>query len=97
MSLTRHPWYLGAMALIWAGRLDAPGLLVNLVLTTYLIVGTLLEERKLVAQFGGAYREYQERVSMLLPIKWSLSFMPFGRRAKTRRDPETREASLQEE
>jgi protein-S-isoprenylcysteine O-methyltransferase Ste14 len=97
LSLTRHPWYLGALALIWAGRLDAPGLLVNLVLTTYLIVGTMLEERKLVAQFGGAYREYQQRVPMLFPIKWSKSSVPLGRRAKSGKNPATRGASFQEE
>jgi methanethiol S-methyltransferase len=70
LEITRHPWYLGAMALIWAGRLDPPGLVANLVLTVYLVVGTLLEERKLVDEFGDDYRAYQRRVSMLIPFKW---------------------------
>jgi protein-S-isoprenylcysteine O-methyltransferase Ste14 len=40
------------------------------ILTAYLIVGTLLEEKKLVREFGMEYRAYQARVSMFLPYKW---------------------------
>jgi beta-lactamase class D len=43
---------------------------VNLVLSAYLVIGTLLEERKLMLEFGKEYRDYQGRVSMFLPIKW---------------------------
>jgi protein-S-isoprenylcysteine O-methyltransferase Ste14 len=42
----------------------------NGVLTVYIFVGTLIEERKLVHEFGDAYRSYQERVSMFVPLKW---------------------------
>ena len=41
-----------------------------LILTVYLIIGTFLEERKLVYEFGDQYRNYQKQVSMLLPLKW---------------------------
>ena len=85
------------MALIWAGPLDAPGVLVNVVLTIYLIVGTLLEERKLVVQFGAAYREYQERVSMLFPFKWIAGGSPFRRRDQAGGGPATQGASMQAE
>jgi protein-S-isoprenylcysteine O-methyltransferase Ste14 len=40
------------------------------VLTLYIVVGTLLEERKLVHEFGDTYRSYQARVSMFVPLKW---------------------------
>jgi protein-S-isoprenylcysteine O-methyltransferase Ste14 len=65
----RHPWYTGAMLVIWARPLDAAALVVNVILTVYLVVGTYLEERKLVAEFGEVYREYQRRVGMFLPLK----------------------------
>jgi protein-S-isoprenylcysteine O-methyltransferase Ste14 len=39
------------------------------VLTIYLVVGAILEERKLVAEFGEAYREYQGKVPMFVPAK----------------------------
>jgi len=42
----------------------------NGVLTVYIVVGTLLEEQKLVHEFGDAYRSYQRRVSMFVPLHW---------------------------
>jgi methanethiol S-methyltransferase len=70
LGLIRHPWYTAVVLLIWAGDLDTAHLVVNVVLTVYIVVGTLLEERKLVHEFGDAYRDYQKRVSMFVPLKW---------------------------
>ncbi|MDP3480639.1 MAG: hypothetical protein Q8R88_12775 [Desulfoprunum sp.] len=39
-------------------------------LSAYLIIGTILEERKLVVEYGDIYRTYQRQVPMLLPWKW---------------------------
>jgi protein-S-isoprenylcysteine O-methyltransferase Ste14 len=44
--------------------------LAGVILSLYLVVGTILEERKLVAEFGESYRAYQREVSMLVPWKW---------------------------
>jgi protein-S-isoprenylcysteine O-methyltransferase Ste14 len=70
LGVVRHPWYAGLTLLFWARDLDAAGFVVSSVLTVYILVGTLLEERKLVHEFGDAYRSYQRRVSMFVPIKW---------------------------
>jgi len=72
LGVTRHPWYLGAILLVWADyrSLTAAMLITNVILTVYLVVGTILEERKLVIELGEEYREYQRQVSMLLPLKW---------------------------
>ena len=70
LKITRHPWYLASILLIWARQLDLSGILVNIMLTAYLILGTYLEEKKLVAEFGEEYIAYQKRVSMLFPYKW---------------------------
>lgn len=70
LGLIRHPWYAGGMLLIWARDLDAAALITNIILTGYFLLGTLLEERKLTAQFGHVYREYQDRVSAFFPVKW---------------------------
>jgi len=70
LCVTRHPWYLGAILIIWARDLSYKTILVNIVLTAYLIIGTILEERKLIAEFGDQYRDYQKKVSMLFPFKW---------------------------
>jgi protein-S-isoprenylcysteine O-methyltransferase Ste14 len=67
LSWVRHPWYAGTLLLLWGHDLDAAGLVASAVLTAYIIVGTLLEEQKLAASFGRAYREYQRRVPMFIP------------------------------
>jgi len=67
LGVIRHPWYAGGILIIWARPLDMAVLVTNVVLTTYLIIGTVLEERRLVAEFGDGYREYQKRVPMFLP------------------------------
>jgi methanethiol S-methyltransferase len=70
LSFIRHPWYLAVFLLIWASDLNLGTIIINVVLSVYLVIGTLLEERKLVLEFGDKYREYQEKVSMLIPLKW---------------------------
>ncbi|MCB0855774.1 MAG: protein-S-isoprenylcysteine methyltransferase, partial [Bacteroidetes bacterium] len=42
-------------------------LIFTLITLIYLIVGTILEEKKLVNEFGDAYRDYQKKVKMLIP------------------------------
>ena len=73
LEITRHPWYLAAILLIWARQMDVSVIIVNIILTSYLIVGTYLEEKKLVREFGEKYATYQNRVSMLIPFKWIMS------------------------
>ena len=71
-GIVRHPWYLGSLLFIWSIRSDYPLSLfvVTCILSVYLVVGTFLEERKIIAEYGESYREYQRRVSMLFPWKW---------------------------
>ncbi len=75
LGITRHPWYLAAMLFIWARQLDISAILVNVILTFYLIVGSYLEEKKLIREFGEKYIAYQKRVSMLMPYKWIKSMI----------------------
>lgn len=70
LGMTRHPWYLATILLIWARQIDVSVLFLNVILTSYLIVGTYLEEKKLIKEFGEKYAAYQSRVSMLVPYKW---------------------------
>ena len=70
LGMTRHPWYLATMLLIWARQMDVSAIIVNVILTAYLVIGTYLEEKKLVREFGENYRNYQQKVSMLIPYKW---------------------------
>lgn len=72
LNLIRHPWYLAGILFLWSCYpcLDFATLITNVILTAYLIMGAILEEQKLVVEFGDAYREYQKRVPMLLPMPW---------------------------
>jgi len=70
LSIVRHPWYTGGIFVVWARPLDLAAILTNLVVCAYFVVGAILEERKLVLQFGEEYRSYQKRVPMLFPVKW---------------------------
>jgi protein-S-isoprenylcysteine O-methyltransferase Ste14 len=67
----RHPLYFFMIVLIWSapdGSSDR--LLFNGLWTLWIVVGSYLEERDLVAEFGETYRQYQKNVPMLFP--WRL-------------------------
>lgn len=66
----RHPWYSFGLVLIWTRDMNAAMLLSGVMMTVYFIVGSRLEEGKLVAYHGDAYRRYMERVPGLIPLPW---------------------------
>jgi protein-S-isoprenylcysteine O-methyltransferase Ste14 len=66
----RHPLYLFMLVLIWATpSLSLDRLLFNVLWTFWIVVGSYLEEKDLVTEFGENYRHYQDTVPMLLPWK----------------------------
>jgi protein-S-isoprenylcysteine O-methyltransferase Ste14 len=70
----RHPWYSGGLAILWALEpVTDVNLPARLILTGYLILGTLLEERKLRRQLGRPYQQYCRQVPMLFPWKGKVS------------------------
>ncbi len=70
LRYVRHPWYSGGIALLWAlGPITDAGMLGKSILTAYLIIGTLLEERKLRNELGTVYEHYCRQVPMLIPWK----------------------------
>ena len=77
LGIIRHPFYSGSILILWSNDLDTSILIVNIILSLYLIIGTLLEEQKLIQEFGKEYSEYQKKVSMLFPIKWIFKRIQF--------------------
>jgi protein-S-isoprenylcysteine O-methyltransferase Ste14 len=66
----RHPLYLGTFAFLWGLFLIIPYwslFISNLVITVYTLYGITLEEQKLVTEFGEPYRQYQQKVPMIIP------------------------------
>ena len=66
----RHPWYSGGLAVVWsAGPVTDVNLVPRIILSLYFVVGTWLEEQKLLASIGQPYADYRRQVPMLLPWK----------------------------
>ena len=67
--LVRHPLYLAIIVLFWSNPdLTADRLLFDGLWTAWIVLGTLLEERDLVAELGDPYRSYRRSVPMLIPL-----------------------------
>ena len=72
----RHPLYSCVIVLIWSSPdLTADRLLFDVLWTTWICAGAVLEERDLVAEFGEAYREYRRKVPMLVPWRGAAAFI----------------------
>lgn len=70
LGAVRHPWYTAGIIVVWARDMSLSTFLVNIIISAYFVIGTILEEKKLLLEFGEKYREYQKNVSMFIPYKW---------------------------
>ncbi len=66
-GVIRHPQFAGGLILLWARDLSDTGLVVNLVLSTYLMAATKIEEYRLLAIFGEQYAQYMAEVPRFIP------------------------------
>ena len=66
----RHPWYFFGLTIIWSREMHAALLMSAVILTVYLVIGSRLEEKKLVTRFGQQYERYRKRVPGLIPLPW---------------------------
>ena len=79
----RHPLYIGWMLAFWATPTMTVGhLLFAGVLSAYMVLAAMIEERDLVAHFGLKYTSYQRRVP---------AFVPWPRRETLRRTNRSRQ------
>lgn len=64
----RHPLYSCGLMILWLTPVMSWNVLaLALGLSAYILIGIRFEERKLLAEFGQAYADYQRRTPALLP------------------------------
>lgn len=68
LGVVRHPMYFALIVYLWCQVFTVSDIIVNIVLTIYVIMGTIIEEKKLILEFGNAYVKYQKEVPMLIPF-----------------------------
>ncbi|MFW9912646.1 MAG: methyltransferase family protein [Candidatus Thorarchaeota archaeon] len=69
-SRTRHPLYLATILLLLGLAALYPFdrvILFSLALSTYVLIGAYLEERKLVTVYGQRYLDYRKKVGFMIP------------------------------
>jgi methanethiol S-methyltransferase len=75
--LTRHPLNVAPLPIMWFfPRMSTNLLAFNLVSTAYLVVGSVLEENRLLARYGDAYRDYQSSGVPFYVPRWFGSSQP---------------------
>lgn len=68
----RHPWYFLSLVIIWTRDVSTIQLLVYLLVTAYFIIGSAMEEKKLIRYHGEVYRKYQKKVAGVIPLPWKI-------------------------
>ena len=85
-GLVRHPLMTGLLLCSWSASTFTVGhLLWAAGMTGYIVLGTVLEERDLIARFGAAYRHYATEVPAFFPSLLSTSVRTRIRRSRLSR------------
>jgi len=63
----RHPWYLLTLIFIWTQSMSETWLVSAVCITLYLVLGSRLEEKRIMRYHPGSYAEYCRIVPGLIP------------------------------
>ncbi|MBN8595195.1 MAG: isoprenylcysteine carboxylmethyltransferase family protein [Anaerolineae bacterium] len=68
-ALVRHPLYLFSLLMLWPMAVMTESLLAfNIAATAYFVIGSIIEERRMVNDFGEPYIRYRQNVPWLFPF-----------------------------
>ena len=70
-GLIRHPQFAAGLIILWMRDLTDTGLIINIVLSVYLMVGARIEETRLLAMYSNEYAEYMKKVPRFVPNRTS--------------------------
>lgn len=67
-SMVRHPLYFfSILFMVMNPVVTAQWLILTIMGTVYFIIGALIEEKRFTAEYGDAYRRYQQNVPFIIP------------------------------
>lgn len=67
-AMVRHPLYLFSTAFLLLNPvMTAQWLLLTILSAAYFVIGGLIEERRLLAEFGDEYRRYRQQTPFIIP------------------------------
>lgn len=68
-GFVRHPLYLFSLLFLWfSPTMTNTALIFNILATLYFVLGSIIEEKRMVASYGEIYTSYQKRVPWLIPF-----------------------------
>jgi methanethiol S-methyltransferase len=68
-GIVRHPLYSTGLLMLWCFPILTTGTLAfDAAITLYILIGSELEERRLIVQFGEEYLRYRKKVARLIPF-----------------------------
>ncbi|MGD0174107.1 MAG: isoprenylcysteine carboxylmethyltransferase family protein [Anaerolineales bacterium] len=68
-GIVRHPLYSTGLLMLWCFPILTTGTLAfDAAITVYILIGSELEERRLIVQFGEEYLRYRKKVARLIPF-----------------------------
>jgi len=64
----RHPWYTLILIMLWTRNIHVAHLVIYSLASLYFVIGSRLEEKKLIVYYGDAYKQYMKQVPGLIPL-----------------------------
>ncbi|MDB5211013.1 MAG: isoprenylcysteine carboxylmethyltransferase family protein [Sediminibacterium sp.] len=74
-AYSRHPMFAAAIIFMWGVFLGYPymnNLISSICLTVYALIAIYFVEKRLVAAYGHAYKQYQKNTPLLMPTKFRI-------------------------
>lgn len=65
----RHPLYSGVLLVVWGIARSELDVATACWVTLYLLIGSRIEEQRLIARYGDAYRQYRSKTPAFIP-RW---------------------------